>query len=288
MAEARRLVAELADRVAEARLTVMEARLASLGDDDDAAVAHYGEAVRTLEALGTPYELGRALYEWGLRTWNPQQAGERLRRALDLFERLGAEAEVRRTRGVLERIDEHGRRGGDRDPVLYEVVKVINSTLDLSEVLDRTMDLVLQHLRAAARHDRPLQPADPRARDRGVAQPRARRRARRGGADEAGELSESVVRRVIDQREPVVTVDAQIDQRFRGAESIVASNILSILCVPMSIRDRLEGAIYVDHTARARLFEDEDVASWWPSPTRRRWRSRRPASTASRRRRGSG
>ena len=253
VAEARRLVSELADRFADAKLQVMEARLASLGGDDDAAGLLYAAATRTLEALGTPYELGRGLYEWGVRTWNPEQAGERLRRALGVFESLGAEAEVRRARGALERIEEHGRRGGHRDPVLYEVIKVINSSLDLSEVLDRTMDLVLQHLHAQRGMIVLFNPLT-RELDTAVS-----RNLGRGDADEVGELSESVVRRVIDQREPVVTVDAQVDQRFRGAESIIASNILSILCVPMSIRDRLEGAIYVDHTSTRGLFEDEDV-----------------------------
>jgi Nif-specific regulatory protein len=263
LAEARRLIEGSSDPLAAAKLRVMEARLASLRGDDDAAGPLYAAAVRELEAVAAPYELGRSLYEWGLRTWNPDQAAERLRRALGLFERLGAEAEARRARGALERIEEHGRRGGDRDPVLYEVVKVVNSTLDLSEVLDRTMDLVLEHLRAQrgmiVLHNpltRELETAVSRNLGRGAARSWD---AAAVGADEAGELSESVVRRVIEQREPVVTIDAQLDQRFRGAESIVASHILSILCVPMSIRDRLEGAIYVDHTSTRGLFEDDDV-----------------------------
>jgi len=254
VAAARREVDELADRFADAKMLVMEARLAALRHDEDGGGALFARACRHLEELGTPYELGRSLYEWGLRTWNPQLAEERLQRALALFEGLGAEAELRRTRGVVEHVREHGRRGGDRDPVLYEVVKVINSTLDLSEVLDRTMDLVLEHLRAERGM---IVLFDPLTRELETA---VSRNLGRAGSDEAGELSESVVRRVMDKGEPVVAVDAQMDQRFRGAESIVASNILSILCVPMRIRDRPAGAIYVDHTRSRSLFADADVS----------------------------
>ncbi|HMB51871.1 MAG TPA: sigma 54-interacting transcriptional regulator, partial [Thermoanaerobaculia bacterium] len=252
VAAARELVDELADGFTDAKLLVMQARLLSLEHDDEGAAPLFARSCRRLEELGTRYELGRSLYEWGLRTWNPQLAEERLRRALTIFEQLDAEAEVRRARGVLERIREHGRRG-DRDPVLYEVVKVVNSTLDLSEVLDRTMDLVLEHLHAERGMVVLFEPLT-RELDTAVS-----RNLGRPGADEVGELSESVVRRVIDEREPVVTVDAQVDQRFRGSESIVASNILSILCVPMRIRERFAGAIYVDHTRSRGLFQSADV-----------------------------
>ncbi len=250
------LLGGLGDRFAAAKLQAMKAGLASLRGDDAAAGEGYSASTRTLEALGTPYELGRTLYEWGLRTWYPQHAGLRLRRALRLFEELGAETEVRRARGVLERVEEHGRRGDDRNPVLYEVIKVINSTLDLDEVLDRTMDLVLQHLHAERGMIVLFNPVT-RALETAVSRNLGSDDG--DGGDEAVELSESVVRRVMDQGEPVVTMDAQVDQRFRGAESIVASHILSILCVPMSIRDRLEGAIYIDHTDTRGLFEEADV-----------------------------
>ncbi|HEX2254673.1 MAG TPA: sigma 54-interacting transcriptional regulator, partial [Thermoanaerobaculia bacterium] len=259
---ARAELAALPDRFAEAKLLSVEARLASHGDDDERAGRLFAEGVRRLEELATPYEYGRSLYEWGLRTWNPDLAADRLRRALAAFEELGAEAEAKRTRGVLERIRENLRHGGagGTHPVLYEVIKVVNSSLDLSEVLDRTMDLVLEHLRAERGM---VVLADPLTRELTVAVSRNLGRPG-GGADrddaeqEAGELSATVVRRVLDAGEPVIAVDAQTDQRFEGSPSIVASSIRSILCVPMRIRDRMAGAIYVDHTRSRDLFTAAD------------------------------
>jgi Nif-specific regulatory protein len=253
--EARRLVEELGDRFTRAKLLSVEARIASAREEVEKAERLFAEGVRLLEELETPYEHARSLYEWGLRTWNVDTALRRLRRALVGFERLGAETESKRTSGAIERIREHQRFAGSRgvSSVLYEVLKVINSTLDLKEVLNRTMDLVLERLGAergmivlANRITRELEIA-------------AVRNLGHEDEDEGRKLSESVVRRVIETREPVLAVDAPSDGRFVGAESIVARHILSILCVPLAIRDRLAGAIYVDHRQSRHLFGQSDL-----------------------------
>jgi Nif-specific regulatory protein len=64
---------------------------------------------------------------------------------------------------------------------------------------------------------------------------------------------------VIETREPVLALDALTDSRFAGSESIVARHILSILCVPLAIRDRIAGAIYVDHRESRHLFNQADL-----------------------------
>ena len=256
-AEARRRVEATGDRFSEAKLLVVEARIASARDDVDGAERIFSEGVRLLEELETPYEHARSLYEWGLRTWNVDTALRRLRRALSGFERLGAETESRRASGALERIREHQRFSAGRgaSSVLYEVGKVINSTLDLQEVLSRTMDLVLERLGAergmivlADRLTKELEVAVARNLGDG-----------RDNAMEGKLLSESVVRRVVETREPILAVDALTDGRFAGSESIVARHILSILCVPLAIRDRMAGAIYVDHRESRHLFGQADL-----------------------------
>ncbi|HYN21246.1 MAG TPA: sigma 54-interacting transcriptional regulator, partial [Thermoanaerobaculia bacterium] len=167
----------------------------------------------------------------------------------------GAETESRRVSGALERIREHQRfaagRGGNA--VLYEVGKVINSTLDLQEVLARTMDLVLERLGAERGM---IVLSDRLTRELEVA---VARNLGKGDAAEGKKLSESVVRRVLETKEPILSVDALTDVRFAGSESIVARHILSILCVPLAIRDRMAGAIYVDHRESRHLFGPSDL-----------------------------
>ena len=252
---ARAYVEELGDRFTLAKLLSAEGRLASSHDDVERAERLFSEGVRLLEELETPYEHARSLYEWGLRTWNVDTALRRLRRALVGFERLGAETESKRTSGAIERIREHQRLSGGRgvSSVLYEVLKVVNSSLDLQEVLNRTMDLVLERLGAERGM---IVLANRITRDLEIA---VVRNLGYEDEDEGRQLSESVVRRVLEIREPILAVDALSDGRFAGAESIVARHIRSILCVPLAIRDRMAGAIYVDHRHSRHLFGQSDL-----------------------------
>ncbi|HEV8630941.1 MAG TPA: sigma 54-interacting transcriptional regulator, partial [Thermoanaerobaculia bacterium] len=253
--EARRWAESLGDRFELAKVISGEARLAVLESDTDRADELFGQSVRLFEELEVPFEYARTLYEWGVRTRNPEIAVERLDRALVAFERLGAATDFERTRGVMEGIRErhHLGAGGRAAPGLWEVAKLVNSSLDLQEVLDRIMDLVIERLRA----DRGMIVlANHLTGDLEVA---VSRNLGAGGEREGQHLSETVVRRVIDSREPVLAVDALTDERFAGSASIVASHIVSILCVPLVIRERLAGAIYVDHLRSQHLFANKDL-----------------------------
>ncbi|MFP3939499.1 MAG: sigma 54-interacting transcriptional regulator [Thermoanaerobaculia bacterium] len=260
-AEARGVIEELGDRLSEGRLLTLEARLAGDdGGDDPARPGRlFGEAVACLEAVAAPYELALALYRWGLATPGVEPALERLDRALATFEDLGAEPDAERARGAVERIRANRSRsntGGSRganEATLHEVMKIINSSLDQREVLDRTMDVALERLGAERGM---IVLSDRLTRELEVA---AARNLGESDAAEDRKLSESVVRRVIDSEEPVLAVDALADTRFAGAESIIASHILSILCVPLAIRERLAGAIYVDHCESRHLFSQGDL-----------------------------
>jgi Nif-specific regulatory protein len=256
LAEARRWADALGDRFELAKVLSGEARLAVLESDVDRADELFGQSVRLFEELEVPFEYARTLYEWGVRTRNPEIAVERLDRALVAFERLGAATEFERTRGVMEGIRERhhlGAAGRSSTPGLWEVAKIVNSSLNLKEVLDRTMDLVLERLRA----DRGMVVlANHLTGDLEIAVARNLGDGREG---EGQHLSETVVRKVIDSREPVLAVDALTDARFAGSASIVASHIVSILAVPLVIRDRLAGAIYVDHLRSQHLFGNKDL-----------------------------
>src|SRR6185436_8452383 len=79
----------LGDRFELAKVLSGEARLAVLESDLDRADELFGQSVRQFEELEVPFEYARTLYEWGVRTRNPEIAVERLDRALIAFERLG-------------------------------------------------------------------------------------------------------------------------------------------------------------------------------------------------------
>jgi len=135
---------------------------------------------------------------------------------------------------------------------LADVGQVINSSLELDEVLRVVMDNIVRLTKA----------------ERGFLMLR----------DEKGEMvmrmgrnwemesvnsseltvSKSIVGRVVSSGEPLVTTNAQEDQRFMGQESVVAFNLRSILCVPLKVKNELIGVIYADNRIRAGIFAESE------------------------------
>ncbi len=71
-------------------------------------------------------------------------------------------------------------------------------------------------------------------------------------------ISRTIIQRVIDSGEPVLTTNAQEDPRFGGQNSIVAYNLRSILCVPLKAKTELIGVIYADNRIRSGIFREAE------------------------------
>jgi len=67
-------------------------------------------------------------------------------------------------------------------------------------------------------------------------------------------LSRTIINRVVTERQAVLTTNAQDDPRFEGQQSIIAHNLRSILCVPLLLKEELIGVIYADNRIRSGLF----------------------------------
>ena len=72
-------------------------------------------------------------------------------------------------------------------------------------------------------------------------------------------LSKSIARQAAAGGEPVVTIDAAGDDRFREALSVSDLHLRSVLAVPLVIKGRVAGTIYVDHRLRKGAFDQDDV-----------------------------
>ncbi len=80
------------------------------------------------------------------------------------------------------------------------------------------------------------------------------------GEAKVAALSRSILRRVLDDGESVITVDAMEDARFERAHSVSHLNLRSVLAVPMRFRGEVLGAAYVDHRLRRGHFGPDDLA----------------------------
>ena len=135
---------------------------------------------------------------------------------------------------------------------LYEVVKIINSTLNLEEVLNRVLDLAIRRVRAERGMIILLDPITSALRTRIV----RNIKDTEGGSRRS---PQSIVKEVIQSGQSVMSADARADKRFIESETVITENIMSILCVPLVIRERIAGAIYVDHREARHLFSQKDL-----------------------------
>ncbi|HEY42721.1 MAG TPA: SpoIIE family protein phosphatase [Anaerolineae bacterium] len=141
----------------------------------------------------------------------------------------------------------------ERLTLLYSVSQTFNSSLDLDEVLNIVIDEVIKATNA----------------ERGFVVLRDVEdeldfRAARGMDqttlnDPQFQISRGVVGEVTKEGEPILTSDAQLDERFSGRQSVVNLGLRSIMCAPLKVKQNLLGAIYVDNSLQAGIFTEDDL-----------------------------
>jgi len=244
---------ELGDRFNLAKNDWMWGKLLYFQGDREGAAQKFESARSTFEELDTPYEQARLLFDIGLLREEPDEATVTIRSAIRIFERLEASHDLERARGALFRIKPAGKAPDQNVVGLYEVVKIINSTLNLEEVLNRVLDVAIRRLRAERGMILLLDPITSQLRTRIV-------RNIKEDAGDSKKSPQSIVKEVIQSGQSIMSADARADSRFTESESVIAENILSILCVPLIIRDRIAGSIYVDHRQARHLFSQKDLS----------------------------
>ena len=137
---------------------------------------------------------------------------------------------------------------------LADIGRAVNSSLDLTTVLNQVMDTITR-LTGAERAFLMLRG------ETGTMEVVVARNWERATLDPAERaLSSTVVERVLQHGDAVLTTDAQEDPRFRAQESVMAYNLRSILCVPLKLKEVLTGVIYADNRGRAGLFNERDLS----------------------------
>ncbi len=135
---------------------------------------------------------------------------------------------------------------------LSTTTQAVNSSLDLNEVLQLVMDTIVR-LTEAERGFLMLRNADGKM-DTHV----ARNWEQESINPNEFAISRTIIQRVIDSGQPILTTNAQEDPRFGGQQSIVAYNLRSILCVPLTVKGELIGVIYADNRIRSGIFKEAD------------------------------
>jgi PAS domain S-box-containing protein len=135
---------------------------------------------------------------------------------------------------------------------LAGIGQVVNSTLELDSVLQIVMDTIIRLSRAERGF---LMLRD----EQGEMTTRIARNWEQESinSDEFA-ISRTVIQKVIEVGEPILTTNAQEDPRFGAQESVVAFNLRSILCVPLKVKEDLIGVIYADNRIRSGIFTENE------------------------------
>ena len=136
---------------------------------------------------------------------------------------------------------------------LATTTQAVNSSLELNEVLQLVMDNIVR-LTEAERGFLMLRDAQ------GEMVTRVARNWEQESINPNDfAVSRTIIQRVVDSGEPILTTNAQEDPRFGGHESIIAYNLRSILCVPLKAKTELVGVIYADNRIRSGIFTDAEL-----------------------------
>ncbi len=136
---------------------------------------------------------------------------------------------------------------------LYQVSKALGTSLDLDQVLNQTMDAIIQ-LTNAERGFLMLI-----GDDKELAIKIARNMDQESLDEDEFAISRSVIEMVVKSGEQVVTTNASNDPRFSAQASVIVHKLRSIQCVPLKARGEMIGVIYVDNRLKSGAFDADDL-----------------------------
>ncbi|MBK6710555.1 MAG: GAF domain-containing protein [Chloroflexi bacterium] len=137
---------------------------------------------------------------------------------------------------------------------LYQVSSQLGVSLDLSEVLNQVMDAII--LLTGAERGFLMLFDDLTGRLRTEA---ARNVDRETIEGESMQISRTVLQRAATTGDPILTSNAQEDERFSDQQSVIGYQLRSIMCVPLRARARIIGAVYVDNRLYSGVFKEADL-----------------------------
>ena len=151
----------------------------------------------------------------------------------------------------------------DRLRLLYDVSRELTTERDVKVLLDRTLGNLLavypaERVLVAIKNETPKDFVVEAVRHHNLE------------SEDAEELSRGIIRGVIETNEPVLSIDAQTDDRLNRYQSVIDYHIRSVLCVSVfHLNEGVMGALYVDHRGMGNVFSEADqtfyrhLRIWW-------------------------
>jgi len=137
----------------------------------------------------------------------------------------------------------------DRLQILIKVSQLLSSPEKIEDLLQKILDLIFDIMEAE--YVAILMTSEGGSLEPTVA------KSRRPG--ESGGFSSTIAKYVLDKNVSVLSSDASKDSRFDKAMSILSQSIRSSMCVPLRVKERVIGVIYVDNRTVSDRFAEEEL-----------------------------
>ncbi|MCG8555759.1 MAG: FHA domain-containing protein [Proteobacteria bacterium] len=144
------------------------------------------------------------------------------------------------------------RKDYEKLRVSYELTRAIGAELDVDRLLDKILTCAFDLLSA----------------DRGVILmcesegelvARSVRTSGELGTEQEVTLSSTIIREVLKDRAGVLSSDASVDTRFKGAHSVIMQGIRSTIAVPLIHGEQVLGVMVLDSQVAANAFTEKDL-----------------------------
>lgn len=135
---------------------------------------------------------------------------------------------------------------------LSRISVIINTLQELDPLLEKIMDIAVETVGAERGF---ILLTD----ENGALRPRTARNISAENIRDIADISNSVVQRVLHSGEAMISYDAQVDEALRESESIILNRIQSIACVPLAIKQKPIGALYLDSITQRSGFTETSV-----------------------------
>jgi GAF domain-containing protein len=195
-----------------------------------------------------------------------EQVENLLMQTLKLLSKLGHEPRVD-VEGIL-RFGRDQRLSVEKDmgrvfqqiEELTELVRtsaLITTSLEIKHVLEEVVDTVI-HLTGAERAFLMLI-QDMGAEEIDLSVKAARNDQGQDIALEEVTFSRGIIKTAIDQREPIISTNAQEDERFRAMASVMRHDLRSIMVIPMLLQGVPLGVLYLDNRLASAVFHKKSI-----------------------------
>lgn len=214
------------------------------------------------KSIDSEFELAKTFLEMGKTYYRSNQeteANQFMTRANTIFKKIGAKKQLLQLETIVQEIREYSlpylygieEKKGEM-ATLYRMSQIITSILDLKDLSERLLDMVIESVKAERGL---LILCDQFSREIHI---KVARNFSSNSIENIDDFSRKAVEEVLNSKEPVLAGDIYGDKRFKSNLSVALFDIQSILCIPLKVRDKVIGVLYVDSKDPKNIFTEKE------------------------------